>query len=91
MALCQEQEQNVPASYRIRRPICSTALYHVASGFFLEVPELEKTVERLFDESNLKISEQADKRGIAPRTNDGWSIRLSLRLNAQLSMILAIY
>jgi hypothetical protein len=30
--------------------------------FLLEVPELEKTVETLFDESNIKISEQADKR-----------------------------
>jgi hypothetical protein len=36
----------------------------------LEVSELEKTVEKLFDESNIKISEQTDKRGAAPRTND---------------------
>jgi hypothetical protein len=39
-------------------------------AFLLKVPELEKTVEKLFDESNIKISEQADKRGSAPRTND---------------------
>ena len=39
-------------------------------AFVLEVPELEKTVEKLFDESNIKISGQADTRGSAPRTND---------------------
>jgi hypothetical protein len=39
-------------------------------AFLLEVPELEKTVEKLFAESNIKISEQAGKRGSAPRTND---------------------
>ena len=39
-------------------------------AFLLEVPTLEKTVEKLFDESNIKISEQANKRGSAPRTND---------------------
>lgn len=41
------------------------AMSHQA--FLLEVPELEKTVETLFDESNRKISEQAEKRGRCPR------------------------